>query len=65
MSVILLKIMFTYIGRKMYNYENKTDILVPIKKYIENVTEKPINDIDLNEINIFLNDLEDWYEIKT
>lgn len=57
--------MFTYIGRKMYNYENKTDIPVPIKKYIENVTEKPINDIDLSEINIFLNDLEDWYEIKT
>ena len=49
----------------MYNYENKTDIPVSIKKYIENVTEKPINDIDLSEINIFLNDLEDWYEIKT
>jgi hypothetical protein len=49
----------------MYNYESKTDIPLSIKKYLENVAEKSINDIDLSEVNSFLNNLEDWYEIQT
>tara|TARA_R110000744_G_scaffold66669_6_gene136274 strand:+ start:3330 stop:3479 length:150 start_codon:yes stop_codon:yes gene_type:complete len=49
----------------MYNYESKTDIPLSIKKYLENVADKPIHDIDLSEANYFLNDLEDWYEIQT
>ena len=49
----------------MYNYESKTDIPLSIKKYLENVAEKSINDIDLSEVNSFLNNLADWYEIQT
>jgi hypothetical protein len=44
----------------MYSYENKSTIPETIKTYLETVSQKTINDLELSEINLFLNDLEDW-----
>lgn len=46
----------------MYYYETKSDIPATVQTYIEFVSEKTIDDLDLHEITLFLNDLEDWYD---
>jgi|DEB0MinimDraft_10_1074344.scaffolds.fasta_scaffold139038_2 hypothetical protein len=46
----------------MYYYETKSDIPETVQTYIEFVSEKTIDALDLHEITLFLNDLEDWYD---
>jgi hypothetical protein len=46
-----------------YNYSSISEIPEALKEFISDVSGNNINDMFIDEINQFLNDLESWYDM--